>query len=40
MRGCPANIPQTAARVVGLTVVADGEIGDAEREWLDRPGMV
>jgi len=36
MRSYPANSPQAAARIVALTVVADGDIGDAEVEWLDR----
>ena len=36
MRSYPANSPQAAARIVALTVVADGDIGDAEIEWLDR----
>ncbi|QIM53524.1 TerB family tellurite resistance protein [Hydrogenophaga crocea] len=30
------NSPQAAARIVALTVVADGDIGDAEIKWLDR----
>lgn len=36
MRSYPLNSPQAAARVVALTVVADGDIGEAEIEWLDR----
>lgn len=36
MRSYPVNSPQAAARVVALTVVADGDIGDTEVEWLDR----
>ena len=36
MRRYPANSPQAAARIVALTVVADGDIGDAEIAWLDR----
>lgn len=36
MRSYPANSPQAAARIVALTVVADGDIGDAEIELLDR----
>ena len=36
MRSYPVNSPQAAARIVALTVVADGDIGDAEIEWLDR----
>ena len=36
MRSYPANSPQAAARIVALTVVADGDIGDAEIAWLDR----
>lgn len=36
MRSYPANSPQAAARIVALTVVADGDIGDAEIQCLDR----
>ena len=36
MRSYPANSPQAAARIIGLTVVADSDIGDAEIEYLDR----
>ena len=36
MRTYPANSPRAAARIVALTVVADGDIGDAEIEYLDR----
>ena len=36
MRSYPANSPQVAARIIALTVVADGDIGDAEIEWLGR----
>lgn len=36
MRSYPANSPQAAARIVALTVVADGDIGHAETQWLDR----
>jgi hypothetical protein len=36
MRSYPANSPQAAARIVALTVVADGDIGEAEIECLDR----
>ena len=36
MRSYPANSPQAAARIVALTLVADGDIGEAEIEWLDR----
>ena len=36
MRSYPVNSPQAAARIVALTVVADGDIGDAEIQWLDR----
>jgi len=36
MRRYPANRPQAAAGIVALTVVADGDIVDAEIEWLDR----
>lgn len=36
MRSYPENSPQAAARIVALTVVADGDITDAEIECLDR----
>jgi uncharacterized tellurite resistance protein B-like protein len=36
MRSYPTNSPQAAARIIALTVVADGDIGEAEIEWLDR----
>ena len=36
MRRYPVDSPQAAARIVALTVVADGDIGDAEIAWLDR----
>jgi uncharacterized tellurite resistance protein B-like protein len=36
MRSYPANSPQAAARIVALTLVADGDIGGADIEWLDR----
>lgn len=36
MRSYPVNSPQAAARIVALTVVADGDIGDAEIGLLDR----
>lgn len=36
MRSYPANSPQAAARIVALTLVADGDIGDAEIQCLDR----
>ena len=36
MRSYPVNSPQAAARIIALTVVADGDIGAAEIEWLDR----
>ena len=36
MRSYPANSPQAAARIVALTVVADGDIKDAEIKYLDR----
>lgn len=36
MRSYPVDSPQAAARIVALTVVADGDIGVAEIEWLDR----
>lgn len=36
MRSYPVNSPLAAARIVALTVVADGDIGEPEIEWLDR----
>lgn len=36
MRSYPVDSPQAAARIVALTLVADGDIGDEEIEWLDR----
>ncbi len=36
MRSYPADSPQAAARIVALTVVADGDIADAEIVCLDR----
>ena len=36
MRRYPTDSPQAAARIVALTVVADGDIADAEIEWLER----
>jgi uncharacterized tellurite resistance protein B-like protein len=36
MRIYPRDSPQAAARIVALTVVADGDIGVAEIESLDR----
>lgn len=36
MRSYPRNSPQSAARIVALTVVAGGDIGEAEIECLDR----
>jgi uncharacterized tellurite resistance protein B-like protein len=36
MRTYPENSPQAAARIVALTLVADGDIADAEIEWLDQ----
>jgi uncharacterized tellurite resistance protein B-like protein len=36
MRRYTVNSPQAAARIVALTVVADGDIADAEIELLDR----
>ena len=35
MRSFPVNSPQAGARIVALTLVADGDIGDAEVKWLD-----
>ncbi|MEK8033211.1 tellurite resistance TerB family protein [Ideonella sp. DXS29W] len=36
MRSYPTNSPQAAARIVALTVVADGDIGDTEIDLLGR----
>lgn len=36
MRQYPTDSPQAAARIIALTVVADGEIDQAELELLDR----
>ncbi|MDC8772967.1 TerB family tellurite resistance protein [Roseateles albus] len=36
MRNYLVNSPQAAARIIALTVVADGDIADAEIECLDR----
>jgi uncharacterized tellurite resistance protein B-like protein len=36
MRSYPDNSPQAAARIVALTVLADGDIGESEIELLDR----
>jgi hypothetical protein len=36
MRIHPASSPRAAARIVALTVIADGDIGDAWIAWLDR----
>lgn len=36
MRSYPHNSPHAAARIIALTVVADGDIGDAELRCLDR----
>lgn len=36
MRTYPANSPHAAARIIALTVVADGDIGEPEIKWLDR----
>lgn len=36
MRSYPANSPQASARIIALTVIADGDIGEAEIECLDR----
>jgi uncharacterized protein YecA (UPF0149 family) len=36
MRSYPRNSPQAAARIVALTVVADGDIGQAELDLLER----
>ena len=36
MRTYPSNSPQAAARIVALTVLADGDISKTELELLDR----
>lgn len=36
MRSYPVNSPQAAARIVALTVLADGDLGEAEIACLDR----
>jgi uncharacterized tellurite resistance protein B-like protein len=36
MRTYLRNSPQAAARIVALTLVADGDVGEAEIDWLDR----
>ena len=36
MRRYPVNSPQAAARIVALTLVADGDMGAPEIDWLDR----
>ena len=36
MRSYPQNSPQSAARIVALTLVADRDIGDAELALLDQ----
>lgn len=39
MRTYPTNSPRAAARIVALTVVADGDIGTTELELLERMGV-
>jgi len=39
MRNYPRNSPQAAARIVALTVVADGDIGQPELDLLERLGV-
>lgn len=39
MRSYPANSPQAAARILALTVFADGDLGSAETQWLDRQAV-
>lgn len=36
MRPYPGNSPQAAARIIALTVVADGDIGQSELDLLER----
>ena len=36
MRSYPVNSPQAAGRIIALTVLADGDTGDAEIRLLDR----
>ena len=38
MRSYPHNSPQAAARIVALTLVADGHVSDVELDVLDRAG--
>lgn len=38
MRTYPANSPQSAARIVALTLVADGHVSSAELDVLERLG--
>lgn len=39
MRPYPSNSPQAAARVVALTLLADGQLHKAELDMLDRLGV-
>lgn len=39
MRRYPTNSPQAAARIVALTVLADGDISSAEFELLSHPEL-
>lgn len=39
MRNYPIDSPQAAARIIALTVVADGEIDQAELDLMDRLGL-
>ena len=39
MRHYSRNSPQAAARIIALTVVADGDIGQSELDLLDRLGV-
>jgi len=39
MRNYPTDSPQAAARIIALTVVADGDIDKAELDQLDRLGL-
>lgn len=39
MRRYPKNSPHAAARIVALTLIADGDIGNAEMALLDEPAV-
>jgi hypothetical protein len=39
MRTYPANSPEAAARIVAVTLLSDGYVGQTEYEFLSRPGV-